>query len=350
MASEKGSAPQNGDGAMKRDGSKAVVIATWPFGLEASRTAGEQILKGVPVIDALVAGAKVVEEDPTTGPYFVGVGGTPNAVGTLEMDAAVMRGNDCKFGGVLALQKQSSPAQVASCVLKEARHSVYAGDGALRFANKQGFENTETQTEQSRDAYEKYSKAQNVSKTTSPPHGRGHDTLGVVACNEQGQVAAVVTTSGMAFKDVGRVGDSALPGCGLYADDDGGAAAATGDGDQILRFCPCLRVVELMRGDEDGRGAMRPLDACKSVIERIRRRLLKAGDPMIEIAIVAVNTKGEYGAASSFPSWQDHVTGDAYDGFPAAVHVDGVTDVLVFEGGTSTTGSAAFPTSAASEE
>lgn len=193
MASKKCEVLHYGD--TRRSGSTAVVIATWPFGFEASRLAGEQILNGTAVTDALVAGAKAVEEDPATGPYFVGVGGTPNADGILEMDAAVMRGKDCNFGAVLALQNQSSPVQVANCVLKNSRHSVYVGIGAHRFANKQGFEDKETRTEQSKDAYEKYVRSKKDSQQITPAHGC-HDTLGVVACNERGEVAAVVTTSG----------------------------------------------------------------------------------------------------------------------------------------------------------
>eukprot|EP00039_Didymoeca_costata_P008570 m.113615 g.113615 ORF g.113615 m.113615 type:complete len:327 (+) comp14138_c0_seq7:426-1406(+) len=294
-----------------------VCVGTWPFSVPAVAEARRLLVdsSNVNVETALVRGVKVVEDDPNTGAYFVGRGGIPNEDGVIEMDAAVMRGKDCAVGSCLAITSQPCPSLVAHKILTDCRHSVLAGKGASDFALKQGLSLEDPGTPESAAAYDDYLKKLKSKDKQQGPELKEPitDTLGVVGVDAEGHVAAVVTTSGMSFKASGRVGDSALPGAGLYADDMGGAAAASGDGDQILRFLPCFRVVQAMIGGKS------PTEACEIVLNEIRERLEKSGQPMLDIVIVAVNTAGVYGAGSSIGPWRDHVTGENYTGFPYGV-------------------------------
>eukprot|EP00047_Mylnosiga_fluctuans_P014468 m.38744 g.38744 ORF g.38744 m.38744 type:complete len:318 (-) comp5524_c0_seq4:152-1105(-) len=304
------------------------VVGTWPFSDAAVSGAGKELVLGTPLVAALVKGVNVVEDDPVTGPYFVGRGGTPNAAGEYEFDAAVMRGSDCRVGAVASLQGFSCPVSVAHSVMLHSPHSLLSGAGARDFALKHGFIEEDVSTAESRAAYEAY-----VAQQSRLP---SHDTLSVIGADGQGHVAAAVSTSGMAFKARGRIGDSPIPGAGYYADDMGGAAAATGEGDRIIQFAPAFQVVQLLKQ------GVAPQAACEQVLSSIAARLTAAGQQMFSVALVAVNVAGDVGGVGSFQTWTDHVTGKSYDGFPYVVWRDGATTLHIARG-VATTTAEAFP-------
>ncbi|XP_019640932.1 PREDICTED: N(4)-(Beta-N-acetylglucosaminyl)-L-asparaginase-like [Branchiostoma belcheri] len=299
-------------------------IGTWTFAVPAIKVVKRKLGDGSSCLDALEAGINAVEDDGSTGRYLVGRGGYPNAKGVHEFDAAVMVGEGCRFGGVVGLRGVATPVSVARRVMETSSHSMLVGPGATAFAVEQGFplETSDTlHTEESLSAFRKFLKQQaeeararaeekmqqekEEMKTEVSPGG--HDTLGLIVLDKNSRIAAGVSTSGAPFKAEGRVGDSPLPGCGLYADDAGGAAVATGDGDNIMKFCPSFQVVQMMRQGFD------PQTACREVVKQIQQ---KVGADMFEMALVAMDMKGCRGSGSTVVQWEDVCEGKKYDGFP----------------------------------
>ncbi|XP_015773888.1 PREDICTED: N(4)-(Beta-N-acetylglucosaminyl)-L-asparaginase-like isoform X2 [Acropora digitifera] len=194
----------------------AVIVGTWSFSFDAVKSISDKLTSGSGCLDALEKGINEIEDNPETGSYFVGRGGFPNASGVLEGDAAVMLGKDCSFGAVAALQGVAMPFSVARCIMERSPHSMLVGQGAQDFAVNNGFlvePNSALQTQISKEAYEEF--LMNPSKENDC-----HDTVGILVLDSNMQIAAGVSSSGMAFKHPGRVGDSPLPGSGLYADDE----------------------------------------------------------------------------------------------------------------------------------
>ena len=203
----------------------------------------------------------------------------------------------------------SCPIRVARRVMEQSKHSMLVGAGAQAFAVAQGFAIEAHEELLGVESLAKYQEYKEKGAKQS-----GHDTLGLITLDREGRIAVGVTTSGMAFKEPGRVGDSPLPGPGLYVDGRYGAACATGDGDDILKFSPCSRVVMLM-----GQG-LHPREACAQVVGDIAQ-VWKSGNnsKMLELGVVAMSVKGAYGAATTLEKWIDIKTGDEYPGFPFAV-------------------------------
>ncbi|RUS91911.1 hypothetical protein EGW08_000313, partial [Elysia chlorotica] len=207
--------------------SKQCVVGTWPFSKEPARVALGALLKGRSATDAVEAGINVAEEDWSYGPYHVGCGGWRNLAGELQLDAAIMDGRDLSFGAVTALSGHPRAISVAKRVLTHSRHSMLSGAGASAFAVEHGFKSQQ---------------------------GLGRDKIVYVVLHLEFTLPIQlnfsplgVSTSGAANKQPGRVGDSALPGAGLYADSEIGAACCSGDGDEILKHCPSYRVVGYIR-------------------------------------------------------------------------------------------------------
>ncbi|XP_066295270.1 N(4)-(Beta-N-acetylglucosaminyl)-L-asparaginase-like [Branchiostoma lanceolatum] len=304
-------------------------IGTWTFALPAINVAKRKLEEGSSCLDALEAGINAVEDDGATGRYLVGRGGYPNAKGVHEFDAAVMVGEGCRFGGVAGLRGVATPLSVARRVMEKSSHSMLVGPGATAFAVEQGFplETSDTlHTEESLSSFRKFLKQQaedararaegkmQQEKETDVLPG-GHDTLGLIVLDtKSSRIAAGVSTSGAPFKAEGRVGDSPLPGCGLYADDAGGAAVATGDGDNIMKFCPSFQVVQIMRQGFD------PQTACREVVKQIHQ---KVGADMFEMALVAMDMKGCRGSGSTVLEWEDVCVGKTYEGFPYVTWAEG---------------------------
>jgi N4-(beta-N-acetylglucosaminyl)-L-asparaginase len=243
-------------------GGKPLLVSTYAFGERANEAGLEVIRKGGTALDAVEQGARVIEADPTN--TTVGIGGIPNAEGMVQLDAAIMWGPGSQAGSVTALEGFLHPISVARRVLKESQHVMLVGDGARYFAVEQGFKEVELLTEKRRQAWLKW-KAKHAPQ--APRAGpKSHDTLALLARDADGNIAAACTTSGIAYKLPGRVGDSPIIGSGLYVDNEVGAAGATGTGEHILQYCGSFLVVEYMRLGKS------PLDACREAIEHMARK------------------------------------------------------------------------------
>ncbi len=256
-----------------------VAIATWTFGAIAVRAAGPVLARGGSALDAVEAGINAVELDPSVA--SVGLGGLPNANGVVELDALVMQGASLAFGAVAALRGVATPISVARRVMEISRHPFLVGDGALAFARSHGFAERELLTESSRARFEAWRAGSRRDVRLL------HDTVGLVALDAAGALVAGCSTSGMPFKAPGRVGDSPVVGAGAYCDDAVGGAAATGNGDAMLRFVLSYACVEAMRA------GLAPEAACAVALGRMRAR-----DPRAEAALVALDRSGRFGAAA----------------------------------------------------
>ncbi|KAM6977735.1 LOW QUALITY PROTEIN: N(4)-(Beta-N-acetylglucosaminyl)-L-asparaginase [Aplochiton taeniatus] len=262
-------------------------VGTWAFSEPAVERLRCLITAGCNATDVVEEAMAEIEDDSETGRHIVGRGGFPNREGVVECDAAIMEGTDRRFGAVAALRGVGCPVRVARRVMDQSPHSFLVGEGAVAFAREQGFtvesnESMLVHTPHSTKAYQEFLEQQQSV--------RGHDTLGLIALDKMGNITVAVSTSGVPFKHPGRVGDSPLPGCGLYAERMVGAATATGDGDKIMCFCPSFHVVQLMK-----HGAC-PNDACALLDDIIKST---STDKCFEIGLVALNVKGDVGAASS---------------------------------------------------
>lgn len=289
-------------------------------GLRATAKAMELLKANADGLDAAIAGVNIVEEDPND--MSVGYGGLPNERGVVELDSCVMHGPSYKAGAVAALQNIKTPSKVAKVVMDRTDHILLVGAGALEFARMHGFEETNLLTEAARKAWVRWKES--LSKEDDyeePPMGGPTDVprpTGTITCltlNDKNDLSGVTTTSGLAYKIPGRVGDSPIIGAGLYVDNEVGAAGSTGRGEAVILSSGSRIVVENMRH------GMSPVDACLDVLKRICRytvdaKLLRApGRPNFEVNFYAVNKKGEFGGAR------------IYKGGTFAVH-DGTTNAM----------------------
>lgn len=274
-----------------------VAVATWKHGLPAVKEAASVLASGGTPLDAVERGINTAEVDPEVS--SVGVGGLPNAEGVVQLDAAIMDGAGLRCGSVLALEEIATPISVARRVMERTRHIQLAQAGAQRFALAQGFERQPLLTDASRGAWERWkaSPERTVPGQVSRSRDRDdHDTIGMVALGASGRMAAGCSTSGLAWKIPGRVGDSPIIGAGLYCDGDVGGASATGIGEEVIRVCGSFLVVELMR-----RGAS-PQEAVEEVLRRIVR--VQPDNRQRQVAFIALSRRGEVGAGSIRPGFQ----------------------------------------------
>jgi isoaspartyl peptidase/L-asparaginase-like protein (Ntn-hydrolase superfamily) len=264
-----------------------VVIATWDFGQTAVRAAAELLRRGEPALDAAIAGAQAVEDDPSV--HSVGYGGLPNAVGTVQLDACVMDGRTLACGSVCAVENIRHPAALARRVMEKTPHVLLAGEGARTFAVRQGFPLDNLLTPESLAAWEKGRQR----SRPAPPPPSGHDTVTVLALDNRGDLGGCCSTSGLAHKLPGRVGDSPLIAHGLYVDNTAGAAGATGQGEEIIRVGGSLLVVEAMRA---GRSAQ---EACELAVRRVNAVAVRRGVHPAQVCFLALDPKGSHGAAAT---------------------------------------------------
>jgi len=264
-----------------------VALATWDFGLKAVRVAAPLLARGASSLDAGEKGVNAVELDRSV--LSVGLGSRPNAAGFLELDAAVMTGPPVRYGAVAALRGFATPCSVARRVMERTPHCLLAGEGARRFALAQGFRPRNLLTPKARRLWREW-KAREGRKPD------GHDTIGFLALDRGGALSAVLSTSGLAWKLPGRVGDSPLAGAGLFVDPEVGAACGTGVGEEIMRIAGSAVVVVAMR-----RGAS-PQEAVMEALARILRASAAARrDPSVEAAFLALDTRGRIGAGCLSP-------------------------------------------------
>jgi N4-(beta-N-acetylglucosaminyl)-L-asparaginase len=259
-----------------------IVIATWN-NKPANAAAWNVLKQGGSALDAVEAGVRVPEADPND--TSVGYGGYPDRDGNVTLDACIMdeKGN---AGSVCFLQNIMHPISVARKVMEHTPHVMLVGEGAYQFALREGFIPQNLLTETSRKAWQDWLK-----KSEYRPiiNSERHDTIGMVAVDQNNQIAGACTTSGMAFKMHGRVGDSPIIGAGMYVDDEVGGAAATGMGELMLRTLASFVVVEEMRRGKS------PQKACKAAVMRI---INKYPDQVKELqaGFIAIDKKGRYGA------------------------------------------------------
>jgi N4-(beta-N-acetylglucosaminyl)-L-asparaginase len=270
-----------------------IVISTWDFGVAANQEAWKILEKGGRALDAVEAGVKIPEADMKN--HTVGRAGYPDRDGHVTLDACIMDelGN---CGSVAAIEDIAHPISVARLVMEKTPHVMLVGDGARQFAVEQGFKREKLLTPESEKAWKewlktaKYSPTINIENKQHVPGGKyNHDTIGMLAIDAKGNMSGACTTSGMAFKLHGRVGDSPIIGAGLYVDNEVGGATSTGVGEEVIRNVGSFLVVELMRQ------GLSPEDACKEAVKRIIKKKPDTAKN-IQVGFLAINKKGEYGA------------------------------------------------------
>jgi len=304
---------RSGDTAAKRP-----VIISSANGVKALGKGMDILKSGGDTLDAVVAAVTIVEDDPEDD--SVGYGGLPNEECVVELDASVMHGPTRRAGSVASVQRIKNVSRLAKTVMERTNHVMLVGDGARRFAVAEGFEEMNLLTEHSRKIWlaykartsfnwrpgidspewkaqvarifdndpEKIAYAERV--ITHPPTG----TINCLAVNEKGEVSGTTTTSGLAWKIPGRVGDSPIIGAGLFVDGDVGAAGSTGKGEENIKISGGHTIVEMMRK------GMKPADACLEALGRVARNY--NGDKKklttFHLYFYAVNKDGEFGSAS----------------------------------------------------
>ncbi len=263
-----------------------IVISTWDAGLSANEGAWKILSKNGKALDAVEAGVMVTESEVDN--CCVGLNGMPDRDGHTTLDACIMdeKGN---AGSVCALEYIEHPVSVARRVMEKTPHVILVGEGALQFALQEGFKKTGLEmSEKKKKAWEDWKKEKNYKPIINIEN---HDTIGMIAMDANGDLSGSCTTSGMAWKMRGRVGDSPIIGAGLFVDNEIGAAVATGHGEFVIKTCGSHSVIELMRQGYS------PTQACKVAVERIVKKY-KNDIPNIQVCLIAINKKGEHGGYS----------------------------------------------------
>ena len=273
----------------QNNATKPVVISTWIHGIKANEEAWNVLGNGGSSLDAVELGVKTAEADPEN--QSVGLGGFPDREGRVTLDACIMN-HEQQCGSVAFLEHIVHPISVARKVMEETPHVMLVGKGALQFAEQQGYKRENLLTEASEKAWRKWLED---SKYAPVINVENHDTIGMLALDEFGNLSGACTTSGAAYKMHGRVGDSPIIGAGLYLDNEVGGAVATGLGEAVIRSAGASVAVELMRQ------GYTPQQACEEVIARI---ISKEKDPKsLQVGVIALNKQGEVGGSAIHPGF-----------------------------------------------
>jgi len=248
------------------------------------------------LLDAIEKSANVTELDPND--TSVGYGGLPNEDGVVQLDAQIMNGPDHNCGSVACLEGIKTPCSVARLVMERTDHIHLVGKGAQNFAKMHGFKVENLLTESTRKIWVKWKENLSDSDDYFPPADGNYDqdrstgTINVLGLNNDGDMAGITTTSGLAWKIPGRVGDSPIIGAGLYVDNEVGAVGATGRGEEMIRSCGSFLGVEYMRN------GMSAQEACEAVCKRIID--INGGQSKVDFndKIVALSKNGDVGCAS----------------------------------------------------
>jgi len=280
---------------------KPVVISTWDTGKEVNTEAWKILSANGKALDAVEAGARHIEGLINC---CVGLGGYPDRDGIVTLDSCIMD-EHANCGSVAGLEQIKHPVSVARKIMETTPHIMLVGQGAQQFAIENGFaKEPQKLSPEAKKAYKEWIKKSEYKPIINIENKKGHgpfapaffedgsanhDTMGLLALDAAGNLSGAVTTSGMAFKIHGRVGDSPIIGAGLFVDNEVGAAASTGVGEEVIRICGTHLVVEFMRQGDS------PEMACRKAVERIVKR-----DPAkaktLQVGFLALNKKGEYGA------------------------------------------------------
>ncbi|MEZ4948950.1 MAG: N(4)-(beta-N-acetylglucosaminyl)-L-asparaginase [Saprospiraceae bacterium] len=273
------------------------VLSTWDAGIEANEGAWKVLKEGGSALDAVEKGVMVTEADIRN--QTVGIGGLPDRDGHVTLDACIMdhKGN---AGSACFVENFVHPVSIARRIMEKTPHVILAGDGAEKFAEQEGFKKVNLLSEKSKEDWKEWL---HTSEYKPVINIENHDTIGMLSMDQKGDLSGACTTSGLAYKVHGRVGDSPIIGAGLYVDNEVGAAVATGLGEVVLKSLSSFLIVELMRN-----GA-HPEDACKEALERIVQKFPNYKD--FQVAFIGVDKAGNYGGYSIHP------------GFNIAIHTEG---------------------------
>src|SRR5689334_15971832 len=297
---------------------KRPLIISSANGLHALDKGMDVLKKGGDTLDAVVAAVTVVEDDPNDD--SVGYGGLPNEEGEVELDASVMHGPTHRAGAVAAVRRIKNVSRLAKTVMESTNHTMIVGDGARRFAVAEGFEEMNLLTEHSRKIWLawKAKSSLNWRPGIDSPEWKeqmamlfdgdekqiayaerviAHPPTGTIPCmavDTKGDISATTTTSGLAWKIPGRVGDSPIIGAGCYVDNEVGAAGSTGKGEENIKICGGHTIVEMMRK------GMSPKNACLEAMSRVTRNYNNDKKKLgtFHIYFYAINKDGQHGAAS----------------------------------------------------
>ncbi len=284
---------------MKVNKNNPIVVSTWLHGIPANEASIKVLKKNGSALDAVEVDVRVTEADAEN--QSVGLGGRPDSEGNVTLDACIMD-SDGNAGSVAFLQNIKHPISVARKVMEKTDHVMLAGKGAFEFALKNGFKKENLLTEQSRKGWLEWKKDNNIKDSWGP--NDDHDTITSLAQDNDGNLSGACTTSGLAYKLHGRVGDSPIIGAGMYVDNEVGAAGATGMGELVMKTCGSFLVVELMR---QGYSAM---EACNEAVNRIVKQ--EGGKTKLQVGYIALGKDGSIGYSS------------IQKGFQYALYKDGV--------------------------
>ena len=303
---------------------KPVVISTWEAGMTANAAAWPILQKGGRTLDAVEAAGRASEDEPSC---CVGLEAWPDRDGRVTLDSCIMDGNG-DIGAVSFLERIKHPVSVARKVMETTPHVLLSGEGAQKFAVANGFplESAEL-SPKAEEKWKEWLKKSNYKPEVNIENKRAfaapyffddgtpnHDTMATVAVDAKGKLSGMVTTSGLAFKMRGRVGDSPIIGAGLFVDNEVGAATSSGVGEEVIRICGTHTVIEQMRAGRT------PEQACREAIRRIVKRdpakakgvVADEDNPGMQVGFLAVSKSGEFGAFSVQKGFTYTVTNSQY--------------------------------------
>ena len=277
---------------------KPLVVSTWSHGIPANAAAWGVLVEGGRALDAVESGVRTAEADPEV--TSVGYGGRPDREGHVTLDACIMdqRGN---AGAVAFLEGIMHPISVARKVMEDTPHVMLVGEGALRFALEKGFVRENLLTEAAERDWRQWLKTSEYhpwapASDPAAEKSRSHDTISMLAIDGGGDLSGACTTSGLAYKMHGRVGDSPIIGAALFVDNGVGAACATGVGEEVMKTLGSFLIVELMRQ------GLSPEEACHEAVARIVRKNPQWQE--IQVGYLAVDRYGRVGAYAIQPGFQ----------------------------------------------
>jgi len=287
-----------------------LIVHTWDFHLPINETGMKVFGKGGSALDVVEQSIRVVEEDPKT--TSVGRGGYPDRDGHLTLDACIMDSGG-NAGSVMALEHIMHPISVARRVMEKTPHVVLVGEGALRFAVDEGFPKEDLLTDDAKKAWKEWLEKNNY----KPVSSGNHDTIGLLAMDGSGNLAGGCSTSGLAWKMRGRVGDSPIIGAGLYVDNEIGAATSSGLGEAVIKISGSFLVVEAMRNGKT------PQEACEMAVKRILDKQPKyKPESGFFVGFLAVNKQGEVGAYAKGKGFQYSLSKDGVNRVVDADYLD----------------------------
>ncbi|SHE82113.1 Asparaginase [Atopostipes suicloacalis DSM 15692] len=266
------------------------MIATWRMAVEGITEGAGTLKKGGNAADAIVEAISEVEDFP----YYksVGYGGLPNEEMEVELDAAYMNGTTLDFGAVGAVKDFANPIAIARRLSIEKANNFLVGIGAEKFAHKEGFERKTMLTERAKTHYKNRTYKLSQQENELTPY-TGHDTVGMVALDQEGLMTAGTSTSGLFMKKPGRVGDSPVIGSGFYVDSEIGGATATGLGEDLMKGMISYEIVSFM-----GAG-FSPQEACEKAVDKLDKKLKERREEAGDLSVVAMDKDGNYGVASN---------------------------------------------------